>query len=304
MAERHRVATSSLNLRSEPVVRPGNRLAVLPEGQLVTKLAEAETAGWWRVGTTLAGSAVEGFVAARHLLPVDAAPGPAPARAIAAVHLAENRPDVRRDRDGGRAFPIGEPGRPPAPAGRDAQRRAGLLAIVDWLDVESGARWRPGAGLTFCNIYAYDVCYLAGVYLPRVWWTGRAVAELAQGRPVVPALGATIHELNANALCDWLEDFGPQFGWQRVFALDPLQEAADAGRLALIVAQRVDLNRSGHIQIVAPEHDAFAARRSDVGVTLPLQSQAGARNFRYGFLGTTRWWTGSQFRTHGLWVRP
>lgn len=213
MADQHRVAATSLNLRSEPLVRPGNRIAVLPEGQLVTKLGESGTEGWWQMRTTLTGTPVEGFVAARHLVPAGAPPAAPAARAIEAVHLTQNRPDVRRDRDSGRAFPIGEPGRPPAPTGSDAQRQDALLAIIDWLDVESGARWRPGAGLTFCNVYANDVCYLAGVYLPRVWWTGRALTELARGRPATPALGSTIHELNANALCDWLEEFGPQFGW-------------------------------------------------------------------------------------------
>lgn len=305
MAEQHRVAATELNLRSEPRSdRPGNRLAVLPQGHLVEKLAPSATPGWWRVRTTVNGAALEGFVSAQHLVPA-ATPAPGPATtSVAAVHLAEGRADVRRDRDSGRAFPIGEPGRPPQLSGNDPQRRVGLLAIIDWLDVERGARWTAARGQTFCNIYAYDVCYLAGVYLPRVWWKPAALAALAQGRPVVPVYGETVHELNVNAICEWLEDTGDRFGWQRTFDPRVLQDAANAGRLAVIVAQRADLNRSGHIQIVAPEHGAFAAQRIGADVSLPLQSQAGSRNFRYGFLGTTRWWTGSQFRKHGLWIRP
>jgi hypothetical protein len=181
-----------------------------------------------------------------------------------------------------------------------------LLQIIDWIEVENRERWRPTATSTFCNIYAYDVCYLAGVYLPRVWWRPKALVALAAGERVVPRYDDTLHELNANALCDWFEDHGSVFGWQRALNPNDLQDAANAGELAIIVAQRLDLNRSGHIQIVAPEHETFSARRSDSQSLLPLQSQAGARNFRYGFLGQRPWWAvTTQFRKHGFWInRP
>jgi hypothetical protein len=54
--------------------------------------------------------------------------------------------------------------------------------------------------------------------------------------------------------------------------------------------------------MVAPESSAHRARRDGSRVNLPLQSQAGTRNFCYGFLGNSTWWTNpSQFQKHGFW---
>jgi Bacterial SH3 domain len=304
MATQFRVAATALNLRSTPRVEPTNRVAVLPQGTIVEKLSETAAADWWEVAATLQNARAQGFVNARHLAPASNPEPVAPARAAQAVHLREGRAEITRDSGSGRAFPLGEPSRPRTPTGTAAERKAGLLQIIDWLDVENGARWRPTSVSTFCNIYAFDVCYLAGAYLPRVWWKSKALAALARGEDVVPRYDDTLHELNANALCDWFEDHGPAFGWER--ALDPnaLQTSANAGGLAVIVAQRVDLNRSGHIQIIAPEHGPFSARRTNGQVVMPLQSQAGSSNFRYGFLGRSRWWAvTTRFRKHGFWIQ-
>jgi len=295
------VAAEALNLRAAPSPQ-ADRLAVLSQGSRVTRLAPA-AGDWWKVQVELHGTAVDGFVNSK-FLSVAPAPGEIlSASQIGPVHLQQNRADVRRDRDGGRAFPIGEPNRPEPLSGDAAARRAALLRIIDWLEVERGERWLANGATTYCNIYAYDVCYLAGAYLPRVWWTPNALMRLAAGKPVPVAYGNTVRELNANALTDWLEDHGPSFGWQRTFEIDALQLAANQGRLAIIVAQRGDLNRPGHIQLVAPEHTAHSARRANGKVVQPLQSQAGVSNFRYGFLGSGRWWTGSEYRKHGFWMQ-
>ncbi|WP_119421674.1 SH3 domain-containing protein [Desertibaculum subflavum] len=296
-----RVAATALNLRAKPSAQ-ADRVAVLPQGCIVARLALAE-GNWWRVGAVLQGAGVEGFVNSTFLVASDAPAEAPPATRIGAVHLKENRTDITRHRDGGRAFPIGEADRPPPVAGDAAARRAGLLAIIDWLDVESGERWLANGTTTFCNIYAHDVCHLAGVYLPRVWWTPKALMRLGSGEPVAAAYGETVRELSANDLADWFEDYGPSFGWRRLFDLDALQASANQGRPAIIVAQRTDLDRSGHIQLVAPEHAAHAAHRADGKVIRPLQSQAGVTNFRYGFLGSGSWWSGSEFRKHGFWAQ-
>lgn len=304
MPEQFRVVPPALNLRRTPGVSSVNRIAVLPEGTIVDRLGDAG-GGWWAVRAVLNGVAVEGFVNAQHLTRAAATdPTPAATGGVDAVHLAEGRSDIIRASAAGRAFPLGESGRPAAPSGVGAGRRDGMLAIIDWLDVETGARWRPSGSATFCNIYAYDVCYLAGAFLPRVWWKPAALARLMAGEPVVPRYDVTVHELNANALTDWFEDHGARFGWSRTFDLAALQTAANEGRLAVIVAQRTNLNRSGHIQIVAPEHGSFEAlRRADGSIAMPLQSQAGTRNFRYGFLGRSAWWANpAQYRKHGFWT--
>jgi hypothetical protein len=62
------------------------------------------------------------------------------------------------------------------------------------------------------------------------------------------------------------------------------------------------MNRPGHIQIIAPESGSDKAKRNSKGeVVQPLQSQAGAKNFKYGFLGNN-WWTGASFREFGFWT--
>jgi hypothetical protein len=296
------VTATSLNLRSRPKVSPRNRLAVLPNGHRVEKISEASVPGWWQVSTTLNGATLTGFVSSAHLAPTeDISEAPGPSR-ITEVHLQENRTTAARSSVTGRAFPLGEPGRPRRGNGGPDQRRAELVAIVNYLDVENSARYRPG-GSTFCNIYAYDYCYLSGVYLPRVWWTDMAIAELSQGRSIPVRYGENVAELSANSLYDWLREFGNAFGWSRMAGLDALQEAANNGGVGVICAQRTDLNRSGHICLVVPEVPPHTAARRDGSVSLPLQSQAGTRNFSFS-CGTTAWWTGSQFRAFGFWVHP
>src|SRR5262249_40809643 len=151
------------------------------------------------------------------------------------------------------------------------------------------------AGMTFCNIYAHDYCCLAGVYLPRVWWTPDAIERLARGEVVEPRLGATIDEQRANDLFRWLRAFGPRFGWRQTGTPTTVQTEVNAGAVGVIVARRTIDGRSGHITLVVPEVGDHRARRSGgADVVAPLQSQAGATNFRYG-TGTASWWTGEQF---------
>jgi hypothetical protein len=276
-----------------------NRIATLPQGHRVEKLADANS-DWWKVQTTLNRVTLVGFVAHRFL----AAEVPAPrvsASAPTAVHLREGRHEVKRSATMGRAFPLGE---------KNAPRRDGLSAdirvrqlhdIIGYLNVETSARYQKTPGATYCNIYAYDFCYLAGVYLPRVWWTPRALIDLANGTSVLVKYDETVRELNANSLHDWFADFSGQFGWRRSRDLDQVQQAANAGGIGVIVAQRSDLNRSGHIVIVVPEITSASATRVDGRVQLPLQSQAGTTNACCS-CGTSRWWVSRQFRSFGLWI--
>lgn len=44
----------------------------------------------------------------------------------------------------------------------------------------------------------------------------------------VPVIyGKTVHEMNANMLLGWFEDYGEPFGWKRVFDLDVQQAASN-----------------------------------------------------------------------------
>jgi hypothetical protein len=294
----YRVIASELNVRSAPVVKPANRLGVLPQDSVVEKLGDADAPGWWRVKAVLSGTAVEGYVASRYLAAESQSVGLVHT-GLRPVHLETGGP-VRRNATGQRASPLNEPNQPI----RSLPDPAALSSIVAWLAVERSARYQPIGGTTFCNIYAYDYCCLAAAYLPRVWWTADAVARLRAGEAVGVKYGSTVRELNANALHDWLEEFGTTFGWRRTFDRDDLQNAANGGGVGVIVARRTDLNRSGHISIVVPEGGGTRrARRAAGEVTVPLQSQAGASNFRYG-TSTGAWWQSTKFSRFAFWVHP
>src|SRR5262249_1273802 len=145
-------------------------------------------------------------------------------------------------------------------------------------------------------------CFLSNVYLPRVWWSGKALEKLAQGQSVEPLYGDTIDEMRANDLFRWLRDFGLRFGWRRTGTLTKLQQEVDAGAIGLIVAARKEDGRSGHIVAVVPETADERAKRDATGeVTAPLQSQAGATNFQYG-TGRLNWWLGQEFAESAFWI--
>ncbi len=300
----HRVTATELNLRSAPDPTKKNRIATLVQGTLVEKLATAAVTPWWKVATTVGGQALEGFVNSDFLVPAGAAPEVAAVSSVGEAHLRRDHPTAKRNSDapGSRAHPLNDKPHPPALSGTAAERAAQLVAIIEWAGVDGGARWQPGAGLTFCNIYAHDIAFVAGAYIPRAWWTGEALQKLQAGQSVTPTFGTTVRELNANALTNWFETHGGGFGWRRTFDLTELQDAANAGRVCVIVAHNANSNRSGHIQIVAPEHGGFAAKRSGGKVTNPLQSQAGAKNFQFGHLPANWFADSAQFSKHGLWI--
>jgi hypothetical protein len=212
---------------------------------------------------------------------------------------------ITRRADAAGPYSLNEPGQPQRNAESAGERCAQLAAIIDWLAVDKPAhmRYQPtGGGTTFCNIYAHDYCFLANVYLPRVWWTPGAIEQLGKGGEVEPLYEKTTDEQRANDLFRWLGDFGPRFGWRQTGTLTKLQEAADLGGIGIIVARRKIDGRSGHIVAVVPEtNDQKAKRDSDGSVVSPLQSQAGVSNFRYR-ASPVQWWTGEQFAGNAFWI--
>jgi hypothetical protein len=293
------VTATSLNIRSQPLPLPRTRIATLPQGHHVETLSsKPANSQWWEVETRLSDVLIKGFVASQYLAKEDQKPRST--RSITEVHLTP-REKIVRNSTNGRAFPLNEDGMPGSGKARTVRTPELLREVIDWLAVESSARYKRTAKTTFCNIYAYDFCYLAGAYLPRVWWSRKAIAELASGNKVEIKYGTTVSELNANSLYNWFEEFGADFGWERSFDMTHMQERANAGCVCIISAQQEDLNRSGHICAVVPENGSHHATRSRDTVTSPLQSQAGANNFGYG--GRV-WWTASNFRGFSFWVHP
>lgn len=192
-----------------------------------------------------------------------------------AVHLTSTRPITRANFQ--RAHRLNETGMPTTKNAHD---------VIGWLETEKSARYKATASATFCNIYAYDYATLMGAYIPRVWWTENALTRLKNGEEVGVQYGASVVEMNANALYDWFNKWGAAFGWQEVNAT-AAQAHANAGKCVIGVAARVPRSASGHIVAVAPEGEHGKADQTNGVVLTPLQSQAGRTNFRYK---TVNWW--------------
>lgn len=304
------VTADHVNLRSAPALDPHNIVDVLRRGQRVDGL-EPAASEWWRVQAESSTGRHSGYVASRYLQTVAVGvstpqswspPGLAPGVASRlGVHILGVK-DARRDSMQARHAALTDTSAVPLRDSQvsDSAKVTKLRAIVEFLAVERSARYQPAPPHTYCNVYAYDYCYLAGAYLPRVWWNGRALASALQGLAPPPVWGRTVDEVTANGLCDWLAQWGAEFGWRAASDVDELQVIVDRGCVGLICGQRVNLDQPGHIVAVVPESDQQRAIRANAKISVPLQSQAGARNYEYF---ADPWWQrlASRFRSRGFW---
>jgi hypothetical protein len=304
-----------LRVRREPKISTpatANVIAQLPDGHPVRAVTGTPDKGFIEIETSLHGAHIRGFSSASFLkrtpdateIPVVAPQPTPPATGIVEVIMPRKDNSVTKRVAIAGAHSLNEPDMPGRKGTTPAELCVELAAIIDYLAVDraSHKRYQPRSGLTFCNIYAHDYCRLAGAYLPRVWWTPRAIERLTLGEEVKPLIEDTIVEMRANDLFRWLRDFGERFGWRQTGTLSKLQQAADQGAVAVIVARRKQDGKSGHIVAVVPETETERAKRNAAGeVTHPLQSQAGTVNFRYG-TSSLNWWQGEQFAESAFWV--
>ncbi|HVG20251.1 MAG TPA: hypothetical protein VNI02_14470, partial [Blastocatellia bacterium] len=263
------VRQDPLRLRSEPKVDANNPnsnvIARLPDGHIVQAVTNKRVNGFLEVETSLLGAHHRGFASAQFLKStssVDAVPVLAPASAppsssIVAVFMPRKQGAVTKRTESATPHSLNEPNQPSRKSSTPDELRAELAAIINWLavDKKTHLRYQPRPKTTFCNIYAHDYCHLAGVYLPRVWWTPGAIEALAQGHSVQPLFGKTIDEQRANDLFRWLRDFGLRFGWRQTGTLSKLQLEVNQGAVGLMVARRRADGLSGHIVVVVPETD-------------------------------------------------
>jgi hypothetical protein len=307
---------SPLRVRSAPKISSpatANVIAQLPDGHPVRAITGTPVKDFIEIETSLVGAHIRGFASADFLVsaPAEVTEIPAvplmmdaPTSGIVEVFMPRRPGLITKRTEVAGAHSLNEPDMPARRGETPDELQTGLNAIIDYLASDKAAhkRYKPREGLTFCNIYAHDYCFLAGAYLPRVWWTPGAIERLAQGEAVQPLIENTITEMRANDLFRWLRDFGPRFGWRQTSTPTKLQQEANMGAVGLIVARRKQDGRSGHIVAVVPEiNDAHAARNSAGEVTKPLQSQAGAVNFRRG-TSTLNWWKGDQFAESAFWL--
>jgi hypothetical protein len=310
------VRETPLRLRSEPKIDPNdptsNVIARLPDGHIVQAVSNKKTNGFLEVETSLLGAHFRGFASAEFLKPAPGVeevpvlhPDPTPPTSGIVEVTMPRRPGTVTKRTGiATAHSLNEPDQPARKGTTPDELRKSLATIIDYLAVDKPThkRYKPITNATFCNIYAHDYCHLAGVYLPRVWWSAAAIERLAQGQTVNPLLGNTIDEQRANDLFRWLRDFGLRFGWRQTGSLTKLQTEVNQGAVGVIVARRRNDGLSGHIAMVVPETDEHSAKRDAAGeVIAPLQSQAGRNNFRYGN-GGPNWWKGQQFAESAFWL--
>ena len=211
-----------------------------------------------------------------------------PLSTLPAVHLANRRQAPITRTSGSRAHKLNEAGQPQMRGTTATADPTLLTQIINWLDVEHSARYQRAPDSTYCNIYAYDFCCFAGPYLPRVWWH-RSVTNPTPAQVANPAYGREVFEQNANSLYDWFISDSTNFNWtEETPAGDytTLQNLANAGHVVVIVYKNP--NGSGHICMIVPEVEGQTAiRDAQQKVTHPLQSQAGAHNYKYS---TRVWW--------------
>lgn len=294
------VNTAFLNMRKAPRVGK-NVITALPKGQLIVLLHKSDNSQWWEVSTSFEGAILKGYVASQYLIEAAAYSQGLPVIGIQTVHRKEGMSHVTRySRASGWSYPLGEATRPNRDTTSPETKAGSLSRIIHWLDVANSPRYQPTSKSTYCNIYAHDYCYLAGTYLPRVWWSSKALLELAEGKEVVAEYGLSIYEMNANNLYHWLVEFGSQFNWQRSFDAAALQEKANKGNVCIVSAKNKMAHRSGHVCMVVPENDQFQAFRKGSAVC-PLISQAGRYNFQYKT--NYNWWQGNSFSHFGFWYQ-
>lgn len=295
--ERYRVDTEGLNFRKKPQVG-NNIIKELKKGDIVEKIEETNL-DWWKVQTQISGAMEKGYVAHAYLEKLDTL-DPGNHILIPEVHLHSSAAVTRNNERW--PFSLNENNMPFRNLSSNQAKRDSIKAIISWLNVERSNRYRPRSSSTYCNIYAYDFCYLNRVYIPRVWWTQGSIIKLLDGQNLIPAYGNTVYEINANTIYRWLKDYGESFGWERVWNLDDLQDAANKGKIGIICAPNRNPARSGHICAVVPETDTHRCTRYTNGkVRYPLQSQAGASNKQY--FNNSNWWANQNtFVEFGFWI--
>ncbi|WP_264524612.1 hypothetical protein [Flavobacterium sp. N502536] len=178
-------------------------------------------------------------------------------------------------------------------------KKKSIGQLIDKLDVETNIRYQRTVEDTYCNVYSYDYCYFSGVYLPTVWWTEEALEKIAQGKEVEAVFEQTVERIYSSAIHDWFLKWGSQFGWQRMFTPDEIQNKVNTnGGIGIICAKRREKGLSGHIVPVVPETNLNLAYRENGIVVYPLQSQAGKLNYNYFSEVRKDWWNDELYSSY------
>lgn len=180
-------------------------------------------------------------------------------------------------------------------------KKESIAQLIDKLDVENNLRYQRTVEDTYCNVYSYDYCYFSKVYLPTVWWTPESLEKVLEGQEVEPVFEKTVDRIYSSAIHDWFLEWGPSFGWERMFTVEGIQNKVNAnGGVGIICAKRREKGLSGHIVPVVPETDVHKAYRENGIVVYPLQSQAGKLNYNYFAEVRKDWWNDELYSSYVL----
>lgn len=223
---------------------------------------------------------------------------PIPDPRIKPAHLSAD-PESRLDSMLAKAYPISDSGIPYRDTTNPETKRESIEKLIDKLDVKHNLRYQRTPEDTYCNVYSYDFCYFAQVYLPTVWWTEESLEKILAGEKVVPVFDETVERIYSSAIHDWFLKWGASFGWKRMTDLDEIQRKVnEEGGVGIICAKRKIKGLSGHIAPIVPETAAKKAYRENGVVIYPLQSQAGKLNYNYFAKARKDWWNHERYSSH------
>ena len=105
-------------------------------------------------------------------------------------------------------------------------------------------------GDNLSGLFLYDVAYLAGAYVPRVWYSDASLSEEGIGKEVSDE---RLRELNNNDLFDWFKIYSREFGWKPVADFVTAQEYASVGNLVVIISQARNRYKHGLVSVIVPQ---------------------------------------------------
>lgn len=149
---------------------------------------------------------------------------------------------------------------------------AAYRQVINQFDVENNKRYavnKNGTNDTYCNIYAWDVTAAMGAEIPHY-------IDPDTGAPMKYPNTGGAKSMNANAMNDWLNKYGKQYGWYEVTA-EEAQYYANQGMPA--VTSWKNPKGHGHMQVVSPSQDGTYNEKKGVAI-----AQAGRTLRNYGYI--------------------
>ena len=161
-----------------------------------------------------------------------------------------------------------------------------IYRIVNYLDVESSRRYLPEGNKTFCNIYAYDITFLLGAYIPRVWWRKEFISSVISNPNILPDYTTNVEELNTKMLYQWLNKYGIDYSWKNATSFWQFKKEINKGTIGIICAISKSKLKSNHISITLPDRSTLNKYLGFFYQKINL-SEAGRNNREIYF---KKWW--------------